>query len=814
MSGKRVPGDGWTLILSDAGAYAAPADIRDDAEGIAAPVPGTVASALRDAGQFDAGNPTSLENVDAWYLCDLTEEAGKAVLHFAGLATIAEVYLNDNLILASTSMFEAHDVPAMLTGTDRLAICFRAIGPHINKTGPRARWRPRMMRSQGLRLLRTTALGFMPGWCPDVVAVGPWRPVSIVRADETPSNFAISATLGDDGVGILRVSFAARTPPDNLRLVCSGREVGLSFADGRLHAELVLPDIMPWWPHTHGEPALHDIILRDEQNERVIGRTGFRSITVDRGHDGNDFAIRINGEKVFCRGAIWTNADIVSLAGERTEYEPWLRLAADAGMNMIRIPGVAAYETNEFFKLCDELGIMVWQDLMFANFDYPANDESLWIHVKTEVEQFLTANSASPSLAILCGGSEMFQQGAMMGLPERVWKGSLATDVLAELCKGGRPDVPYVDNSPSGGALPFFPNAGVAHYYGVGAYCRPLSDARRANVRFAAECLAFSNVPDTGTLEKHLPVAPSHDPRWKARVPRDAGASWDFEDVRDHYLQELYGLEPAKLRYQNPERYLAFARAATAEVMEATFAEWRRPGSSCNGALVWTLQDLLPGAGWGVIDATGQPKSAWHALKRAFRPIQVVLSDEGTNGLDVHVINDSPVSRSLHLEVTCLRDGRQVVVSGKRAVVLDARRSITLAATDLLGAFFDTTYAYRFGPPSHDVTVARLKDAEGGDVVAEAFHFPLGHMPALHEATIEAKLSKDRDGAWILQLSSDRLAQSISISVKGFRVAENGFHLAPAFMKQVALLPVARMDPESVPSGSVTFLGTDHVTRF
>jgi beta-mannosidase len=481
-------------------------------------------------------------------------------------------------------------------------------------------------------------------------------------------------------------------------------------------------------------------------------------------------------------------------------------------MNMIRIGGTMAYETPEFFALCDELGIMVWQDAMLANFDYPAKDEGLRQHIVTEISQFLEATALSPSLAVFCGGSEMYQQGAMLGLPAQIWKGTLTEEVLPELVTEKRPDAAYVANSPSGGALPFFPNAGVGHYYGVGAYCRPLEDARRANLRFAAECLAFANIPEQETLDRYLPGVAVHDPRWKARAPRDRGASWDFEDVRDHYLKLLYDVEPDVLRREDGSLYLDMSRAATAEVMEATFAEWRRSGSSCQGALVWTLQDLVPGAGWGIIDATGRPKSVWHALKRTFRPIQVSLSDEGTNGLDVHLINETGGGFEAMLELTCLREGVQPVVHAKRPLTLLPRQGQTIAATDLFGAFFDTTYAYRFGPPSHDVTVARLRDVATGHVIADAFHFPLGRKKALHAANLQVALS-ETSGSWSLEIGTDRLAQSVHVEVQGYDASENWFHLGPGETRKIDLVPETAMT-ETPPSGEVLSLGSSRRFSF
>jgi len=805
---------GWRMALTPSGSAADPAALEDLSGFIDAPVPGTVASALERAGRFDRTAPEPLDHLDAWYVLDLAGETpGEAALHFDGLATVAEVWWNGALALSSDSMFVSHALPVTLTGRDRLVLCFRALRPHLEKRGPRARWRPQMITPQGLRLMRTTLLGRMPGWCPEVHAAGPWRPVRLTRpAPAVPSDIRLSARLHEDGKGRLEIGFSldtATTPT----VECAGVTAeAIPNGERSFSASLVIPNVEAWWPRTHGIPVLHDITLTVDGVRHSLGRTGFRRIEIDRGADGRDFALIVNGRKIFCRGAVWTNADIVDLPGTRERYEPLLRLAADAGMNMLRIGGTMTYETPDFFALCDELGILVWQDFQFANFDYPANDPAFVENVRTEVAQFLGATAASPSLAVLCGGSEIDQQAAMLGLPETAWAGPLTHDILPALTAAHRPDVPYVENSPSGGAMPFSPNAGVTHYYGVGAYCRPLEDARRAEVRFAAESLAFANVPEQQTLDVHLPVPAVHDPRWKARVPRDRGASWDFEDVRDHYLGLLYEVDPARLRREDPARYLDLSRATVAEVMEATFAEWRRPQSTCNGALVWTFQDLLPGAGWGVVDATGLPKSAWHALRRAFRPVQLALSDEGTNGLDVHAINDSAAERRLVLELSCLRHGRQPVVSGRREIALAPHSAETLPATSLFGAFFDTTYAFRFGPPSHDVTVGRLLGEEGA-VIAEAFHFPRGRAAAMTPAALSATLRQDAAG-WMLDLSADRFTQSLAIEAEGFLPSDNWFHLAPGGVKTIRLVPRAGTDPAAKPTGEIRGPAIEAVVSF
>ena len=808
---RRLLSTGWRLVLSGPDAAQAPHHVKSDDSINDAPVPGTVAEALESVGRFDRKNPTPLDNQDAWYFLDIEETSGPATLHFDGLATICDVFFNDELVLQTDSMFLKHDLPVTLTGKDELALCFRALAPRLNQKGPRARWRTQLMNTQGLRLVRTTALGYMPGWCPEVHAVGPWRPVSISRPDaETISGIAIRARLSETGDGELEASFSYSGKAEILTLHCAGQQATCEHQNGdQWTARLTLSNIEPWWPHTHGNPALHNVELSLDGELSLLGRTGFRRIEVDRGADGKGFALRINGEKIFCRGAVWSSADIVRLPGTRSDYEPWLKRAQEAGMNMLRLSGITAYETPDFYALCDDLGIMVWQDFMFANFDYPVKDEAFVGNVQAEARQLLTAIGHAPSLTVLCGGSEIYQQGAMMGLPEAIWKGPLSEEILPGIANALCPNIPYVPNSPCDGALPFISNEGVSHYYGVSAYCRPLEDARRAEVRFATECLAFANVPEARTLKTHLDVPPVHDPRWKARVPRDRGVSWDFEDVRDAYLDMLYSYDPARLRREDVEQYLHLSRAVTAEVMEATFAEWRRPGSTCFGGLVWMFQDLLPGAGWGMIDATGEPKPSWHGLKRAFRPQQVAFTDEGVNGLAIHILNEQVEPADFSLELACLRAGSQPVVSGRREISIGGRSAITIPATDLFGAFFDITYAYRFGPPAHDVTVARLK--RNDITIAEAFHFPLGRTKAFHDAAVEAVIVEE-NGNWFLDLTAPVLAQSVCIDAGDWRAAENWFHLAPNATKRVALIP--RIETPEKPTGEIRIAGSSRIVWF
>ncbi|MGF3022007.1 glycosyl hydrolase 2 galactose-binding domain-containing protein [Methylobacterium aquaticum] len=794
----------WDMIVTEPGACAGPGDLDTLTGFIPAPVPGTAAGALRAAGRWSDAVPTPLHGSDIWYRTTLSGN-GREILRFEGLATLCEVWLDGHLLLSSRSMFLAHEIAVDLDGRHTLALAFRSLAQDLARPHKRGRWRPQLATPGSLRHARTTLLGFMPGWCPSVDAVGPYRPITRRGEGGRPTGIDLRASV-EDGTGILAAGLTLPAGGGPVILRCDGRESVLTeTAPGRFEGRLALPGVALWWPHTHGEPRLHAVTVEAGGETFDLGRVGFRTVTMLRTF-ADGLSLAVNGVPVFCRGACWTPPDLVGLPGDRDAYAPLLALAVEAGMTMIRVGGTMLYEGQAFHDLCDECGLLVWQDLMLANFDYPTDDPAFRSALGSEIAQLLDRLQASPSLCVVGGGSEVEQQAAMLGFPESAWRARAVEAMLREAVAARRPDLVVVPNSPSGGDLPFSTNAGVTHYYGVGAYCRPFEDARRAEVRFASECLAFANVPDPVSLTEAGLTDP-RDPAWARFVPRDRGADWDFEGVRDHYVGALYGVDPEALRRDDPERYLTLGRAAVAEVMEATFAEWRRNGSITAGGLVWLYRDLAPGAGWGVVDVTGRPKSAWYALKRAFRPVQAVLSDEGLNGLHAHLINETAEAIDATLTLTFATAAGKAVAKAERALTLGPRATVSLSSATLLGRFFDATVAYRFGPAAHDLAHLRLCRTDG-TFLAEAFHCPAGRDAEPREIGLSAAVVDD-GGDVVLRIATKRHARGVHVMLDGAgRPSDNWFPLAPGGERRLTFIGAER------PRGTVRAVNGSEVVRF
>lgn len=790
---------GWQLADSTPGHYSLNDSALDHIDQLPwrdAIVPGTVAQSIHD----DINLPGHYDRRDWWYRTAFVAQNLKRDntcryrLRFEGLATLADVWLNGEKILAANNMFcsDVVDVTEHLREHNTLIICFHSLHNALEQKKPRPRWKTGLTNHQNLRWFRTTLLGHIPAWSPPIEPVGPWRPITLetVTAIDCTELTIQTQLRDDDGIIHIRASLRALGPmPARAELIVDEQRYKLqlnkSASSNTLTGEIKIANAPKWWPNTHGEPALLpcriEVTIGNDIATIDCGRIGFKSIQVNRANDTVSF--EINGVPIFCRGAVWTVNDFISLSGSIESLRAALQLARDANINMLRIGGTMIYEREEFFALCDEFGIMVWQDFMFANMDYPVADDQFSANIHREIRQQLNGLQKHVCVTAYCAGSEIEQQAAMMGLPASEWSNVFFAEQLPQLCAENHVGIPYFRGSPCEGSLPFHVDAGIAHYYGVGAYRRALSDVKSANVKFASECLGFSNVPERETmtllLDGKIPVP--HHPRWKARVPRDNGSGYDFEDIRDFYLKELFRIDPVELRSQDVERYYALSRIVTGEVMKNVFAEWRGNNNPCSGGLIWFYQDLWPGAGWGIVDSENLPKATYHYLRRAWAPRAILITDEGLNGLHLHAINETANTCKARVEIELIQAGKIRSAHAEKNIELAPRTSHTLSADEMIGHFTDITYSYRFGPPKHDTVIARLICASTGNILSEDFYFPQGlNLPTHYDATIEAHATFIQNGDVELRINSNTLLQSVAIAVAGFTPDSNYFHLAPA----------------------------------
>ena len=783
-------------------------------------VPGTVAEVLREAGRA----PGNLDAEEWWFRTSFeaepTGDDEELVLHLDGLATVAEVFLNGKLVLSSESMFAGHtvDISRAARGRNELAIRFRALAPLLaTPRRPRARWRTRLVPDNGLRWYRTMLLGRIPSFAPGPAAVGPWRPIWLRRRSGLLVDDVRLRTRLDGQTGVLAVEARLRALAGDLP---SAATVEIDGPSGRHDAALTLepdgagliargtvrvPAVAQWWPHTHGDPALHDVTLVVGEGAGATsiraGRVGFRSVaagpTADHDIDRDGLSLHINGASVFARGGLWTPLDIVSLRASREELHGALERFRDAGMNMVRVPGFGPYEQAAFHELCDELGILVWQDLSFASMDYPFDDPEFGRACETEVRGLAARLAARPSTAVVCGNSEVEQQVAMLGLDMSLARIPFYDESAPRLMAETGLDAVYVPSSPFGGDLPMRADRGVTNYYGVGGYRQPLSDARTSGLRFAGESLAFANIPDDEALATLVPEPPfepfMHHPRWKAGVARDAGSGWDFDDLRDHYLGVVYGVDPIELRRDDTARYLELSRVVTGEVMANAYGEWRRAESPCAGALILWWRDLVPGAGYGIVDNRGRPKTPWFALRRALAPAAVWLVDERTGGVIAHIANDGPEPLRTRLRVRLYSDQELEVGGGEVALEVPAHGAVHHDVEAVVGHFVDAAWAFRFGPPAQDVIVASLErdDPAATELLSQAFHFPAGwplNQEPARRLGLVAELD-DAGGLLRLAVSSRRLAYAVRIHVPGFTPSDDAFSVEPGGTRTIELRP-------------------------
>src|SRR5579863_540152 len=333
-------------------------------------VPGTVASALREQKAWHFGDGIRFDASEHWFRCRFNaapaEPGEQIILRLGGIATLAEAWLNGGKILTSVSMFACHevDVSTLVRDCNELLIVCRSLSAALRerrRQPPVARWRTRVVAEQQLRWFRTTLLGRAPGFATEPEPVGPWRPVTLVRRRQIVVEDWLRQVDADGSDGLISVDLHLRTVESGAKPVSGRLLAGDTVAPLQLErhgdryqacADLRVPKVRRWFPHTHGEPALYPVRV---ELKLVDGSTatfedvpaGFRSIETGANPREQGLALRINGVSIFCRGVVWTPPDAVGLAVSPSGLRERLQLLRDGGFNLIRLAGTTVYERSE-----------------------------------------------------------------------------------------------------------------------------------------------------------------------------------------------------------------------------------------------------------------------------------------------------------------------------------------------------------------------------------------------------------------------------------------------------------------------------------
>ncbi|MFM2052116.1 MAG: hypothetical protein RL456_153 [Pseudomonadota bacterium] len=595
-----------------------------------------------------------------------------------GLDTFAQVWLDGRRLAESANMFVPLrlDLPAgTLPGRHVLGLRFdsalrrgRAIEAHHG--GPRPLWNGDSSRLH----VRKAPYHYGWDWGPTLLTCGPWRSVRLEAFDLRIADLHGPVTLSDD-LGHARIDLTLTLdgvlPEGGVRVAHrlidpDGRIVASAdgLAQGLRHdASLGIGSPRLWWPAGHGAQPLHTLDTRliaadgtvIDARQRRLGLRRLRLVQeAVAGEAGRSFVFEVNGREIFCGGANWIPDDSLLDRMTPARYRERVRQAADAHMVMLRVWGGGIYEDEAFFDACDELGVLVWQDFVFACGLYPT-DAAFLASVEAEARAAIRRLRHRASLAIWCGNNEDYTLAETVGSPCAT---PIYERLLPALCLELDPGRPYWPGSPwtppspaTGQPRPSQDmTAGDRHSWEVWHQIM-LPYARYAEVgaRFVSE-FGMQSHPSRALLAEAIPEAErfpgSRTMQWHNKASSPVGA--DGHRRLAVYLADTLRGAGASL---DAEVYATqFVQAeAMRHAFEAFRRRWQRPGArACGGALVWQLNDCWPVTSWAVIDGSARAKPAWFAIRRALAPLACAVRRDGATGAaSAWAAHDGPAERLL-----------------------------------------------------------------------------------------------------------------------------------------------------------------------
>jgi beta-mannosidase len=733
----------------------------------------------------------------------------RVLLRCEGLDTLAEVRLNDRLLARTDNMFRTweFDVGGRLrAGRNRISVRFASTLPVIRRLQRKRRmnsWNSEFgpPEALGRPWVRKQPCNYGWDWGPRLVTCGIWRPIRLVafgtarlrdvevRQEHARGRVRLRVAVDADRAGSPALS--AR-----VRVLFRGRPVAsasVPLRGARAEARLEVRTPRLWWPNGMGEQALYDVRVElVDRAGRVLDtgarRVGLRTLRLARRKDrwGESFQFEANGVPFFAKGANWIPADAI-LA--RLTWDDYHRLASDAAaanMNMLRVWGGGIYEDDAFYDLCDELGLCVWQDFMFACATYPAFDPSFMASVRAEAEDNVRRLRHHPCLALWCGNNELEQGcvGPKWTGRQMSWKDyrRLFDRLLPGVVRRLDPDRDYWPSSPHSprGDRDDFnnPRCGDAHLWDVWHGGKPFEWYRSCPHRFNSE-FGFQSFPEPRTVRGYTRPEDRNltSPVMEFHQRSGVGNRAILQQMLD-WFRVPRGFDEA----------LWLSQVLQGLGIKYGVEHWRRSMPRGMGTLYWQLNDCWPVASWSSIDFHGRWKALHYMARRFFAPCLVsAVEDRASGSMEIHATSDLPRPARGRVRWTLTTPDGRALRAGRIAVRLRPRSSARVATLDLARDLRAR------GPAA---LMLWLELEVGGRVVStEMASFARPKQFDLPDPAIRARARALGDGRFEVRLSARAPALWAWLELRGAdaRCSDNFFHLRPGRPASVEVAPARRM---------------------
>ena len=700
-------------------------------------------------------------------------------LNFDGLDTYTTVLLNGEALINTNNAFRNYKVPVkhLLTAENTIEIHFEPTSTHENK----AKAQLDFTMPEGNRIF-TRKAQFQYGWDwgPKLNTSGIWKDIYLKAWNMVAIDHIY---LEENAYTTEKASFNVNVALTNPAVFGSSIEV--EVAGKRFVIELdekqttyTIPVIIEnpsfWWPHNLGTPHLYTVDVRLRNKGEVLDvkqlKHGIRTVELVTEEDasGESFFFKINGTPVYMKGANYIPQHSMQNRVSAKDYTNLLTDAVSANMNMLRVWGGGIYEDDLFYEICDEKGILIWQDFMYACAMYPG-DEAFLENAKQEAVDQLTRLRNHPSIVLWCGNNESsegwhrwgWQEGKTEQQKDKIWGDYLKLfDSILPQQVANYSKLPYWESSPKfGRGNPKYKYEGDAHDWWVWHDAYPFEHFEEQVPRFMSE-FGFQSFPSQQVLDyivenKQLDL---NDGAIKSHQKHHRG----FQLI-DEYMARDFPV-PTKA-----EAYAYVSQLVQAKGMRMGIEAHRRAKPYNMGTLFWQLNDCWPAISWSSIDYFGQWKALHYAAREAFKNVLISFERED-DIINVYIVNDHlyPINETLELLIQNFQ-GEQIQKK-HIAVEVSSNSSQLVYSLALDDLEIDTKDSF---------LKASMKSANG------LFYFERPKNINLNDSEIDMKVTRQADGYSIL-LKSETLHKSVRVSADNQGVFEdNYFDLLPNQEKQI-----------------------------